>query len=27
MYGYGMMTELKKDTLGAGDIAGVKHIY
>jgi hypothetical protein len=27
MYGYGRMTELKKDTLGRGDVIGVQFIY
>jgi len=27
MYGYGRMTELKKDTLGHGDVLGVQFIY
>jgi hypothetical protein len=27
MYGYGSLGELKKDTLAAGDLAGVKAIY
>jgi len=27
MYGYGMTGELKKDTLGLGDILGINTIY